>query len=161
MKFNPPIQYPDGRDLARSNTLVRWCSTGGRWRLQADANLFGVRLHLVHSFDRDEWNRGFELVYCMGPDRSALLLVPRVVLSILESVDEGATLAQVKAVFPEQTRKPMRNDPACWRELCRLAGVSILAEQDLGASGAIHFDLLSFDQQEPAVAAADTPTESQ
>lgn len=114
---------PDAIDRARfPTTLAQWASAGGGWWIHLNAMLYGVRCYAGRAGDAG----GYEVSYCCGANRHAILLVPAVVMKILESVPEAAAGPDVAALFPPQTIRPMHIDPVCWAELCRRAGVDVI-----------------------------------
>jgi hypothetical protein len=103
-------------------TARRWQSEGGGWWIDMTVMFYGIRCNVGPS--APDGLGGFDVTYCCGQNRLALLLVPAAVMKILEPLDEAtATSPHVRDLFPEQQRKPIDLDEACWAELCRRAGV--------------------------------------
>ena len=154
MNFSDPIKFPEGLNPEKTDVLVRYVSTGGLWHIDVCRVFNGFRLKVGPAPQRsDHWmDHSYEVVYCMGRANLTLFTLPRMVIKILEPVEEiqstsshrTMNLQKVRELFPSQRIKPMHNDPVCWAALCRLAGVPDFAGVDLLAAGEIVLpDLLS------------------
>jgi hypothetical protein len=131
MKFHPTPE--DEIDRRRyPTTLQEWRSEGGHWVVHVNRVFFGLRVNLGPEGDR--YDHGYELDYCAGTDRAALLLLPRLIIAALDNVPEAVGCDWIRRRFPRQARKPIANDPACWARLCELAGVPDLADHYACAS---------------------------
>src|SRR3954465_6711304 len=128
MTFNRVDQATLERD-GDPHVLARWDSVPtGRYRVVIVPMIFGLRCNLMHDYGRPHGDPHtwlyYEAAYCMGDHRLSFLLVPAVVIKALAGVEEHAVPRRVGDLLPQQRRKPMYNDPDCWRKLCELAGLT-------------------------------------
>lgn len=129
MKFHETdFRYCPDDKLA---TLKRYESEGGRWWVDLVAQLFGVRCNIGRGHGALDFG-GYDVVYCCGTQKTALLIVPAIVMKILDPVDEAIKSDELRAIFPVQAVKPMYNDRACFSRLCQLAGVEELVDTVCG-----------------------------
>ena len=97
----------------------RWLSESGRWELGHQPMLFGVRVSLGQVGDG-----GVIIDYCAGASPLIQSLLFRMMVLILEGVQENCTPDELCAFFPSYQRRPINLDPTCWNTLSELAARS-------------------------------------
>ncbi len=95
-----------------ANYFIRFASETGRWECGLTRMLFGVRVRAGVA-----GTGGCVVDYCAGADRVFMFELLLVVVEILEALPESTTEAELSAMLPGHTVKPINQDPACWPQL--------------------------------------------
>lgn len=112
MKFN--LAEPKKDEFC----LALWESENKVWSIRLDPVMYGCRARITPVEDFD-----LACDYCAGSSKIWQQVIVAVLAKILEPIPESATRREIEAMLPRWVIRPMVNDPRCWEELCKLAGV--------------------------------------
>lgn len=102
--------------LTESYDVLRLTSETDQWELGCHRVLFGVRV-VANRVDSGV----YAVNYCAGADRPRIGVLRSLVQQILEGLPESVSEAEVEALMPRWTQRPMHRDPECFEALVQLA----------------------------------------